>query len=59
MDMIWAKVASSSHLLLGENMPYSLVVFLIYLNDNLFSGAKVSENSNIPRSFNRRSCFRE
>ena len=48
---------SSSYLLLGENIPYSLVAFLTPLNDNFFSGTKMSENSNTPFSFNRLICF--
>ena len=42
--MIFAKAALSSHLVLGEKRPNLLVDFLTYLNDNLFSGAKVSDN---------------
>ena len=48
VDLIWSKAASSYHIVLGGNSPYSLVDSLTSLNDNLFSGTKVNDNYNTP-----------
>ena len=58
VDLIWAKAASLSHIVLGEKSPYSLVAFLTSLDYLLFSGVKVIDKSNTPYSYNMWSCFR-
>ena len=58
VDLIWAKAASLSHIVLGEKSPYSLVAFLTSLDYLLFSGVKVIDKSNTPCSYNMWSCFR-
>ena len=58
LDLISDKSESSSHILLGEERPYSLVSLLTSFNDDFFFGANLSDNYNTPCSCNRRSCFR-
>ena len=57
VDLIRSNELHSSHILLGDKEPYSLVALLTSLNDYLFSGAKVSDNYNTPCSWNTQICF--